>query len=255
MLPAQRRAATHQLIEQGVHGIEELATELAVSLSTVRRDLDALETEGVVRRVHGGAVLARPTAPQDAPESPLGARAHEHSADKQRIAQAAARLIQPGSSVLITGGTTTAGLAPLLPEIGGITVITNSLHLASRLAQADVDLVVLGGALRRPELSLLGPIVGASLAELHVDHALMGVYGIDPRSGLLGASALECETDRRVAHCATRLTILADSSKFSQRSAHRIGALQIASEIVTTSDAPAGDLDAIRAEGVDVVFP
>jgi DeoR/GlpR family transcriptional regulator of sugar metabolism len=253
MLPVERRTATIDLLaSKRAVSVESLAEHLAVSLSTVRRDLDELEREGVVRRVHGGAVLQRPDAPPDAPELPPATRQIEHSDAKHAIARRAVELVQPGSALLVTGGTTTAALAPLLAGVPDITVVTNSLDVAVRLAHLDVDLVLLGGALRRPELSLLGSLVGLGLDELHVDHAIMGVYGIDPRSGLLGASAVECETDRRLARSAGRLTVLADASKFTRRSPHRITTLDAVSELVTTADAPAAEVAALREQGLDV---
>ncbi len=252
MLAVQRRSATVDLLAgQDAMTVEDLAARLRVSLSTVRRDLHELEQEGVVRRVHGGAVLSR-LDPPDAPELPLSAREVEHRAEKQAIAAAAVSLIEPGSALLVPGGSTTAALLPLLEALPDLTVVTNSLDVAFRLAAGAVDVIVLGGALRRPELSLLGHLVGVSLSEVHVDHAVMGVYGIDPRSGALGASAQECETDRTLARCAPRLTILADASKFTRRSPHRIVPVERVTELVTSAGAPADDVETLRSRGVDV---
>lgn len=254
MLAVQRRNETLEMLtRQDAVSVEHLAAHLAVSVSTVRRDLDELERQGKVRRVHGGAVLSTPGA-TDAPEPPLSAREIECADEKAAIAARAAALIEPGTVVLVSGGTTTAGLAPHLSGIPGITVVTNSLDLAHRLALVDVDLVVLGGALRRPELSLLGSLVGHSLGELHVDHVLMSAYGIDSHSGLLGASAVECETDRQIARSARRLTVLADATKFTRRSPHRICALDTVRELVTTDSIDADDLTALRGRGLDVIL-
>lgn len=253
MLAVQRRSATIDLLSrQNAVTVDDLAAMLRVSLSTIRRDLHELEQEGILRRVHGGAVLARPPAAPDAPELPPADREIQRREDKQAIARAAVELVEPGSALLLTGGTTTAALLPLLAGVPDITVVTNSLDVAQRLAASEVDVIVLGGALRRPELSLLGHLVGVSLGAVHVDHALMGVYGIDPRSGALGASAQECETDRTLARAAVRLTILADGSKFVRRSAHRIAGVERMTELITSKDAPADDVDALRARGVDV---
>lgn len=253
MLAVQRRIATIDLLgRNNAASVEDLASHLRVSLSTVRRDLHELEREGLVRRVHGGAVLARGPAGPDAPELPPADREVERREDKVRIAEMAIGLISPGSTLLLTGGTTTAALVPLLAGVADITVVTNSLDVAHRLSVADVDVIVLGGALRRPELSLLGHLVGVSIQEVHVDHAVMGVYGIDPRSGALGASAQECETDRSLARCAQRLTVLADADKFARRSPHRIARVERITELVTSSDAPAEDVDLLRDRGVAV---
>jgi DeoR/GlpR family transcriptional regulator of sugar metabolism len=253
MLAVQRRDAIIDLLRhREAVTVEDLAAHLRVSLSTVRRDLHQLEIEGPVQRVHGGAVLARGPAAPDAPELPPADREVQRREDKQAIAKAAVELIEPGTALLVTGGTTTAALVPLLAGIPELTVVTNSLDVAHRLSGGELDVVVLGGWLRRPEQSLLGHLVGVSVQEVHVDHAVMGAYGVDPRSGALGASAYECETDRTLARCAGRLTILADASKFDRRSPHRIAPIERITELVTSADAPADDVEALRAQGVDV---
>ena len=255
MLAVQRRFAAMDLLDRrDAVTVEDLAAHLRVSLSTVRRDLHELEQEGLVRRVHGGAVLTRGPVAPDAPEPPPSDREIERREDKQAISKAAVGLIEPGSTLLVTGGTTTAALVPLLVGVGDLTVVTNSLDVALRLSDSDVAVIVLGGSLRRPERSLLGHLVGVSLQEVHVDHAIMGLYGIDPRSGALGASAHECETDRTLAQCAPRLTMLADGSKFHRASPHRIAPIERMAELVTTSDAPTNDVEVIRSKGVNVLI-
>jgi len=252
MLAVQRRSATIDLLgRRRAASVEDLASHLRVSLSTVRRDLHELELEGLVRRVHGGAVLTSGAAP-DAIEPPPAAREVERREEKQAVAEEAVTLIDPGSTVLVTGGTTTAALLPLLAAVPDVTVVTNSLDVAHKLSAGSIDVIVLSGTLRRPEMSLLGHLVGVSIREVHVDHVLMGVYGLDPRSGALGASAQECETDRTLAQSAARLTILADGDKFARRSPHRIAGVEQISELVTSASAPGEDVDVLRAHGIDV---
>ncbi len=252
MLAVQRRKATIELLSRtDAMSVEDLSAQLDVSVSTVRRDLDELEAEGILRRVHGGAVLTRPSEP-DAPELSPDQREVEHAVDKHAIAALAVDLVNPGSVVLVTGGTTTAALLPLLGSVPDLVVVTNSLDVATRLSTTDVDLIVLGGSLRRPELSLLGHLVSAAIAELHIDHVITSAYGIDARSGILGASAQECETDRHLARSALRLTVLADASKFGRRSPHRIVGFDTVTDLVTTDDAPGADLAELREHGVAV---
>ena len=254
MLPVQRRQETVGILSaQGAVSVETLAESLGVSLSTVRRDLDDLERQGMIQRVHGGAVLTDPSVPPDEPEPPIRLREVERSTEKRAIARGAVELIAPGSVLLLTGGSTTAALAPLLVDIPDIRVVTNSLDVAIRLAHVDVDLVVLGGSLRRPELSLLGPSTGAALDDLHIDHVVMGVYGMDQRSGALGASAAECEVDRHLARAGQRLTILVDSTKFTRRSPHRIVGLPEIDELVTSRDAPIDEVQGLRAAGLRII--
>lgn len=255
MLPVQRRAATLGMLTRfRAVSVERLAAHLDVSVSTIRRDLDELARQGIARRVHGGAILLDGFAGDaaDAPDRPLTMWEVERHLKDHQIACRAVELVEPGSAVLLTGGTTTAALAPLLAQVPGISVVTNSLAVASQLSEVDVDVVVLGGFLRRPERSLLGTLVGLGLDELHVDHAIMGVYGIDRRSGLLGASAQECSTDRRIVGSAERLTVLADASTFTRRSPHRIAGLDAVSELVTSTEASTEHVQALRDEGLIV---
>lgn len=253
MLPIERRTQTLELLSrQRTARVEDLASHLSVSLSTVRRDLDELEREGVVRRVHGGVVMTGPSPVPDEFELPLAMREVVRREEKRAIAQGAVALVAPDSAVLLSGGTTTAALAPLLATVPGVTVVTNSLDVAFRLAEVEVDLVVLGGALRRPELSLLGSLTTQGLGQLHVDHVIMGAYGVDPRGGLLGASSQECETDRILVSAGSRVTVLADSTKFSRRSPHRIAELDAISELVTSTLTPPSDLEPVRAHGLTV---
>ena len=253
MLAVQRRSATLELLgRRDAATVEELAAHLRVSLSTVRRDLDLLEREGAVQRVHGGALLSRAGNATDVVERSPADREVDRREDKQAIARAAVELIVPGSTLLVSGGTTTAAMVPLLGGLRDVTVVTNSLDIAHRLAGGDLDVIVLGGSLRRPELSLLGHLVRTGVHEIHVDHVMMGAYALDPRSGALGASAQEVETDRTLARSAARLTIVADASKFARRSPHRIARIEDITEVVTSAGAPAADVATLRDRGVDV---
>jgi DeoR/GlpR family transcriptional regulator of sugar metabolism len=253
MLAIQRLGTTLALLgQQKAMRVEDLAEQMSISLSTVRRDLDELERQGLVRRVHGGAVLIGGGGAPDVPEPPPSDREVEHRHDKRAIAWAALKLLQPASTVMVSGGTTTAALVPLLHQIPELTVVTNSLDVAYRLAADEVDVIVLGGALRRPELSLLGHMVDVCLEDIQVDHAVMGAYGLNARSGVLGASGQESGTDRSLARCADRLTILADASKFTRRSPHRIAPTEQLTDLVSGSDAPTDEVAEFRAKGVTV---
>lgn len=250
MLSAERRKRLVRLVrEEGVAQVNELAERLGASASTIRRDLTGLQAEGLLTRTHGGAL---------APDGPLEAerqvRQREHSTQKQRLATAAGRYISPGSTVLVTGGTTTESLVPVLAEIADLTVVTNSLTIASALADHDrIDVVVLGGYLRRGEMSLLGHLTQQMLGELSLDQAFVSTYGVD-RRGLTGAHVMEADTDRYLLRAAPIVSVLADSSKFAVRGPVRTAGPERMNRLITNADAPPDEVEALRSTGVEVVL-
>jgi DeoR/GlpR family transcriptional regulator of sugar metabolism len=247
-LERQRRLLQH-IRQNGSGNVVELAGALGVSASTVRRDLKDMDKRGLLTRVHGGAGL-----PESAHEPVLASRESEHSAEKRRIGQAAAQFVSEGDTVLITGGTTTEAMLPHLADIARVTVLTNGLNIASRLAHyPNTAVVVLGGVLRHEEMSLLGPIAEQVLAEFHVDIAFSSAYGIDPEAGMTGANVTEAGTDRRMLQAATRLVLLADASKLGRRGPVRLASTEQIDYVVTDDSAPADLLRSLRDKGVDVV--
>lgn len=263
MLAEQRRVRELALLSQRrAVRVEDLAGQFSVSSSTIRRDLDELEREGLVRRVHGGAMLKEPVLKEPVLKEPVtgpgasqtspAVRHVDRESDKQALAHATVPLIEPDSTVLVGGGSTTAALVPLLHQVRGLTVVTNSLDLAHRLAADDVHVIVLGGLLRRPELSLLGHIVELALRELRIDQAIMGAYAISAQHGLLAGGGLEGDTNRRLAYCAPRLTILADDSKFDRRSPYRIAPAEHLTDLVVSNGVPPEEIESFQNVGVIV---
>lgn len=248
-LERQRRLLQH-LRQHGSGNVLELADALGISASTVRRDLRDMGERGLLTRVHGGASVL------DADLEPvLSSRETEHSQEKRRIGQAAAQFVAPGSTVLITGGTTTEAMLPFLAGIESLTVLTNGLNIAYRLSRyPEVTVVVLGGLLRHEEMSLLGPIAEHVLAEFHVDMALTSAFGIDVRAGMSGANVTEAGTDRRMLQAAETLVVLADSSKFGRRGPVRLASVDQINRLVSDAAAPPEAVEALRRQGVDVTI-
>jgi DeoR/GlpR family transcriptional regulator of sugar metabolism len=195
--------------DSGVIRIEDLCRRLKVSPATVRRDLDQLERGGAIRRVHGGAVSveSRLDEPVFADKTSLAAR------EKRRIAEAALRFVEPGDTLYLDGGSTVLELARLLRERTNLTVVTNSLHAAHELAGRGPRLIVIGGELRRLSQTLVGPLTGPVLQELHLDKAFMGTIGFAFKEGLTTTDPSEAFTKRLVMEQAREVIVLADSSK------------------------------------------
>jgi DeoR/GlpR family transcriptional regulator of sugar metabolism len=253
MLRADRRHEAYEYIRgKGSASVAELAESLRVSVQTVRRDLDSLHEEGLVVRVHGGAVV---TGDGGIIEQASLERANDYLGEKRRIGEAAGRLVEPGSTIYLSGGTTTERVVPHLEANARITVVTNALNIAQVLShRPDIETIVLGGYLRHSELTLLGPMAEHAIHEFRIDHALYGCFGIDPEEGLSGASVVETAMDRTVLASVERVTILADHSKFSQRGPVRLAEVSRLSTLVTDRAAPAAGVRRLEEQGMEVVL-
>jgi DeoR/GlpR family transcriptional regulator of sugar metabolism len=253
MLGTQRRdQIIRHLRGGGAAAIEELAAVTGSSVSTVRRDLLALQADGVLRRVHGGAVL-NGSAPE-APEHVAAERAVENVEQKRRIAARAAEELRPDATVLVSGGSTTELLVPHLREVPGLTVVTNSVPVAYLLGlSSTVPVIVLGGYLRHSEMSLLGMRAIQAMSDLSIDTAFSGAYGLDAEDGMLGANVAEADTDRAMLAHVDHLVVLADSSKFGRRSPVRLAPATQISCLVTDDGASDDDVQGFRDKGVRVV--
>jgi DeoR/GlpR family transcriptional regulator of sugar metabolism len=234
--------------------LNELAERLGVSLMTVRRDLDELQTQGLVRRVRGGAVSLAASAE----EAGFAARAPWQAATKQRIGAAAAELVQPGQTVLLDAGTTTAALATSLAARAPLTVAVLSLQTAQQLAdKPGIRLLIMGGESRPGERSLVGHLTLRMLQELWFDCFLMSIGAVHPELGWSEFS-MEDATVKQQARCRTdRTIVVADSTKLGVRAFARVAGLADVDAFVTDQPEPGQGretLDAIRNAGVDVAL-
>jgi DeoR/GlpR family transcriptional regulator of sugar metabolism len=246
--PKRQRELLNYIRAYGTGSVTEMAKILGVSASTVRRDLNELQERGLVERIHGGAA---PLTDDVEPLRPL--REVAFSDEKRRIGQAAASHIADHSTVLILGGTTTEAMLPFLGAVRGLTVLTNSLMVVNRLAQySDIALIVLGGLLRRQEMSLLGHLTIAGLDEFGIDQVFSGAFGIDPEIGVTGTNLSETQTDRSLASSARELIMLADHSKLTQRGPARLVPTTAVSTLITDDGADADVLQRFREAGVIV---
>ncbi|WP_299446124.1 DeoR/GlpR family DNA-binding transcription regulator [uncultured Phycicoccus sp.] len=213
MLASQRRAAILALVEQnGAARVSELVERLGVSDMTVRRDIERLDGEGLLERVHGGAVATQPRA---ADEPGFAAKSMLMTAEKQAIAAEAARLVHPGATIAISAGTTTYELAKAIRSVPQLTVVTNSVPVAQLLheSQAAGHVVVLTGGVRTPSDALVGPVAINALRGLHVDRLFLGAHGVDRAAGLTTPNLVEAETNRALVASSRSVCVLADRSK------------------------------------------
>ena len=233
MLAAQRRSRIlAELGRDGTVRVSDLVELLGVSDMTVRRDLVGLHREGLLEKVHGGAMAV--VEPSSA-EPGFEAKSQQHRDSKEAIAQRAASMVEPGMAIAVSAGTTTAALAVHLAAIESLTVITNSVWVADvlhRVGNTSTSVLLTGG-LRTPSDALVGPVAISSLRTLHVDAFFMGVHGMDPRAGFSTPNLLESETNQAMIERSRRLIVCADSSKWGVIGLSSMAALSQASVVVT----------------------
>jgi DeoR family transcriptional regulator of aga operon len=248
--PDRLSRIVEQLSANGSVGVGDLAASLGVSAATVRRDLALLEEQRLLARTHGGAVAHGVLY-----ELPLRYRSARHQEEKARIARAAVERVADGAAVGMTGGTTTTEAARALSDRRGLTVVTNSLSIASELAvRPNLKLVVTGGVARPESYELVGPLAEASLAGLNLDVVLIGVDGITAAAGLTTHHEVEAHTNRALISRARRVIVVADSSKVGQVAFARICELGAVHEVITDQAADAGEVAAIREAGVEITL-
>ncbi|MHA3024218.1 DeoR/GlpR family DNA-binding transcription regulator [Mycobacterium sp. BMJ-28] len=216
MLAAERhRAILASLESGGAVRVCDLAAELSVSEMTVRRDLDVLHAQDLLRKVHGGAVTRRHRG-----EEPRSSeKARHRRVEKMSIGAAAAALVSDGMTIAIGAGTTTTELARALRGRRSITVITNSMAVFDVLTDDDSDgapTTYLSGGVRTPSDALVGPIADTALAAFRVDATFLGVHGFDIHGGLTSPNVAEAQTNRTLIQIAARLVVLADHTKYSE---------------------------------------
>lgn len=212
MLVEERRQKVLDLVkERGFVSLTELATALAYSESTLRRDLDHWNDQGLVKRTHGGAMWTGEPLTLPAFEE----RAAVQAEAKRAIARAAAARVADGMALLLDGGTTTLEVAKLL--LGrSVQIVTNSLPIASLLAASrETDLILLGGYVYPKTGVALGPLTIAMLERIHVQQAIISVSGITPK-GLFNSNLLLVETERAMMRSADEVVVVADHTKLDR---------------------------------------
>ncbi|GGT02105.1 DeoR family transcriptional regulator [Planobispora rosea] len=257
---ANRLDLTLRLVQgSGRMAVSELAQRLGVSEMTVRRDLDTLEHQGLVRRVHGGAVAVRPREEAGG----FATREHWQAATKDRLGAALAALVEPGSRVLLDAGTTTVHVAGHLATRAPLTVAVLSLQAAQRLAdRPGIDLLVIGGRSRPGEHSLVGPLALRTLESLTFDCFVMSIGGVHAEQGWTEFSLDDAAVKQAGLAQSARTVAVADATKLGVRAFSRVGPLDAVRTFVTDTAArdpathPSGPptLAALREAGVETLL-
>jgi len=254
MLIAERQARLEELIaRRGMADLDTLSAELNVSQSTIRRDLELLESRGIVRRTHGGVICVGHAAPTRTPYSYAFDQRMSVLADAKRIiAKAAAAQVEPGQTVLIDGGTTTFYLAQELLH-KSLQIVTNSLPIANVFLNVEgVELILTGGVLYPRYGVLLGPMADTTLSAIHATLMFLSVAGVHEDS-LFNQNLLMVQTQRRMMEKAQKVVLLADSSKFGQQALARLGGLDEIDIVVTDAALEDTWRKRIQAAGCELI--
>ncbi|MBE7679087.1 MULTISPECIES: DeoR/GlpR family DNA-binding transcription regulator [Paenibacillus] len=239
MLAAERYDRIVEMVnESGSMRVSELSDRCRVTEETIRRDLDRLEQAGRLRRSHGGAVSIK----DDQPEIPYRVRETTHAEEKKRIAQAALAMIHPGDRILLDASTTAGYMAANMPDIP-LTVLTNSIQVATELSSKDkIEVISTGGQLAQRSLSFVGPLAERSLETYHVDKLFLSCKGVHlDGGGISESNELQARLKQKMVGISDQVILLADASKFGVRAFARVTGLN-AVHAVILNEQPDGDL-------------
>ncbi|KQX07832.1 MULTISPECIES: DeoR/GlpR family DNA-binding transcription regulator [unclassified Leifsonia] len=259
----RRNRAAALVADRGFVRVRDLAVAFGVTDVTARADLDQLEREGLIRRVHGGAVpstdaaataIARRPEREPSFEEALAASA----GPKESIGQTAAALVSSGQSVILDVGTTTLQVARSLRarrDLDDVTIFTNGLSIALELESAipRFTVVLTGGTLRPRQHSLVDPLARGILADLRADIAFIGCNGVDVERGVTNANLPEAAVKIAMIRAAGRAVVVADSSKLGEVHLARISRLDEVDTLVTDAAAPAVLLGEFEQAGLAVL--
>jgi DeoR/GlpR family transcriptional regulator of sugar metabolism len=245
MLAPQRQTLILQEVSRyGAARISELAENLSVSEMTIRRDIDSLAEQGLLEKVHGGAVGILETS--NISEPPFKATSMREQAAKDAIAARASELVKPGNSIALMGGSTVFAMAKHIAGVPRITVVTNSLPVSDYLhREGNPDqVVILTGGMRTPTDSFVGEFTIAALQRLNLDLAFIGTHGVDVLGGFSSPNLYEAETNRSVRQRTKKFVVLADHTKWGKLGFSTFAGLKEA-DLLITDDAM--DAIAIRS--------
>lgn len=240
------------LAEREFAKVSDLASMFDISEVTVRSDLESMQEAGLLRRVHGGAIVAPPS-----PEQPFELSLGAHAAEKRRIGELAASLVTSGETLILDVGSSTAAVGRALvarPELSDVVCITNGLSIALELEPAipRFTVVVTGGTLRPLQHSLVDPLAGSMLEEFHADTVFLGCNGIALETGVTNVNLPEADIKRRMVRAARRRIVVATGDKVGETSLAPLCPIEDVTMLITDSSADPNVVTQLREAGLEV---
>ncbi len=248
MLAATRKdLILERLRSEGRVVAKEIAAELGLSEDSIRRDLRELDAQGLAVRVYGGALPASPAV------ADYAARASVAPESKRRVASAAVALIEPGSTVILDGGTTTLAMVDALPRSFRGTIITHSPTIAAALLDHDVEVFLIGGQIFKHSAVACGAVAVEAASRISADLFFLGVTGVHPSAGLTTGNAEEAAMKRALAARAAETYVLGSEEKIGAASRYTVLSLDAVAGVIT--DEPQSDPTSreLAAAGINVI--
>ncbi|UZJ81005.1 DeoR/GlpR family DNA-binding transcription regulator [Fictibacillus sp. KU28468] len=250
-VPERRKAILDRLNESQRVSIKELAQEIQVSEATLRTDLTRMEEEGLLKRTHGGAVLAE----SNDNETSFSIREKKNKTEKSVIAKEAAALIENGQCIMLDASSTALELARVLKEKQiRLTVVTSGINTALELNEhPDITVILLGGIVKRGSHSLEGTLGVNILSQINIDLLFTSSNGFSIKSGLTDFSVYEVELKKAMVKASKKVVALLDHSKFHKNSIASFAALDDLDIIITDSSEAESDKSVLEQHGVELI--
>ena len=230
LLYERRQAIIAMLSKNGSASVRDLADRLGVSTVTIRRDLNALEEDGLIVKTHGGAVIL---GHDTEPALKLSERERMYIEEKRRIGKTAAKLVQPGTTLIMDEGSTCLEIARQIKDIPNVTVITNGIRVAAELLGTNVNLVVIGGVCDQQNTVLYGPDTESAYKRIRADIYFMGIDAFSEKDGIMDGSYLQVTLKNLKANAVQRVIGVANGAKFGKRAMSLIGPITMLYALVT----------------------
>jgi DeoR family fructose operon transcriptional repressor len=254
MLIAERQSRLQELLAQrGIADLDSLAEQLRVSSSTIRRDVEQLESKGLVSRTHGGVIWIGDRNSNSTRPYAFDQRMGYQLDAKRRIARAARSLVRPGETILIDGGTTTFYFAEELLGLP-LQLVTNSLPIANLFLNDDhVELILVGGLMYPRYGVLLGPVAENLLGAMHAKTLFLSVAGVNDAT-MYNQNLLLVQAERKMIEQAQQVVLLCDSGKFGHQALAKLGDLREVDVVVSDGDLSDEHRGSVRSAGCDLVI-
>lgn len=250
MLTSERKSLiADRLRRDGRLVAKVFAEELDLSEDTIRRDLREMAAEGLLARVHGGALPVQPALPD------FAARKAVASDEKKRLGLLAATLIKPGETIFLDGGTTNAEIARALPHNFAFTVVTHSPTIAAELEHhPTAEVILVGGRIYKHSMVAIGAIASAAIATFRPDIFFLGATAVHSRHGFTTGDFEEAAIKRQIAAQSARTYVALTAEKLERASPVTIMPLEAATGVIVSGRAVAEQLEAMGSAGVHVLI-
>jgi DeoR/GlpR family transcriptional regulator of sugar metabolism len=256
MFAEERLLRIVEMVNQlGKATVAELSESLTVSSVTIRRDLERLDEKGMLIRTHGGAIALQNNRLEVTQEKSFSEKEEAFAAEKERIAEAASKLVNDGDAVLLTPGTTNMRLARMLIGKKELTLVTNAANIVTHIgSQSGIDIILTGGKLRNKSFAMVGPLADQALSGIRVDKLFLGLDCFDFNEGLTTPNLAEANTNRQMISIAKKVIVVADHSKFGKVTFSQIAPLHVVHTVISDHLLPIEVAQKIRELGIELIL-